>query len=232
MKSVLVTNDDGYEASGLGLLASVLREYFKVVVVAPEVNQSYVGHSVTVGTDFTLVERGEGVFSLNGRPADCVRVGLKVVAPDVSWVFSGVNNGANLGADVFSSGTVAAVREGVLCGVGGAAISQYRRSGTDIVWEEVRPQLRRLVEYLHSAESARGEFFNVNLPHPLVHQTERIIKECELDLSPHDISFSRHGETVQWHGVFQNRKRVSGRDVSLCIDDEFITVSRLRLPLP
>jgi 5'-nucleotidase len=124
---VLVANDDGYRAGGLGLLAEALRAVADVFVCAPEVEQSAASHALSLHRPLRLFAHGNQVFSVDGTPADCVYVALHAEQrilprrPDV--VVSGVNHGVNLGDDVFYSGTVAAAREGALKGIPSLAIS-------------------------------------------------------------------------------------------------------------
>ena len=120
---LLLTNDDGIDAAGLHALLNAVRELGEPVVVAPAGPQSGVSHAVTTGTAVRVDPRNEGRFAVHGTPADCVRVGLHRLCPDAKLVLSGINHGGNLGADVYYSGTVAAVREGVIHGWPGIAIS-------------------------------------------------------------------------------------------------------------
>src|ERR1041384_8031612 len=83
----------------------------------------------------TISVSSSGGAAVHGAPADCVRLGLLKVAPDAKWILSGINHGANLGADVHYSGTVAAVREAVLHGWPGIAVSHYRKSGVAYDWK-------------------------------------------------------------------------------------------------
>ncbi|MBC7817459.1 MAG: 5'/3'-nucleotidase SurE, partial [Planctomycetaceae bacterium] len=119
----LLTNDDGIDAPGLRLLAEIAREFGEVIVVAPDGVRSGCGHQVTNDRPLALTNVRPGEFACDGTPADCARLGLKHIAADVDWVLSGVNDGGNLGIDVYMSGTVAAVREAVLLGKPGIALS-------------------------------------------------------------------------------------------------------------
>src|SRR5262245_1031781 len=110
---LLLTNDDGIEADGLRALLSAVRGLGEPVVVAPVGPQSGVSHAVTTDAPVRVESRG-GHFAVHGTPADCIRVGLHRLCPDAGVVLSGINHGGNLGADVYYSGTVAAVREAVL----------------------------------------------------------------------------------------------------------------------
>jgi 5'-nucleotidase len=124
----LVTNDDGYQAPGMLALARELtRCGARVVVVAPETEQSACSHGLTLHRPLRLRQLGLARFALDGTPADCVYVALcsgdRISPSRPDFVVSGVNNGLNLGYDVFYSGTVAAAREGVIRGIPALAAS-------------------------------------------------------------------------------------------------------------
>lgn len=123
----MLCNDDGYRAKGLRTLGVALRRVADVVVCAPEAEQSAKSHSLTLHRPLRLRRVDEGVFAVDGTPADCVYVALysegRVLPRRPDLVVSGINHGLNLGADVFYSGTVAAAREGALRGVPAMAAS-------------------------------------------------------------------------------------------------------------
>jgi len=124
---MLLSNDDGYRSAGLRTLRAALAEVADVVVCAPDTEQSASSHSISLHRPLRLFRHEEGVFSVDGTPADCVYVALYAATrvlprrPDV--VVSGMNHGVNLGDDVFYSGTVAAAREGALKGIPSLALS-------------------------------------------------------------------------------------------------------------
>ena len=120
----LVSNDDGYQAPGLGLLAAALSQLGRVTVVAPERNCSGASNSLTLETPLHVRRADNGFLYVNGTPTDCVHLaiaGLLDEEPDM--VISGVNAGANLGDDVLYSGTVAAAMEGRFLGRPALALS-------------------------------------------------------------------------------------------------------------
>ncbi|MBO2518871.1 MAG: 5'/3'-nucleotidase SurE [Firmicutes bacterium] len=125
---ILVTNDDGIHAPGLRALVQELVVLGSVVVVAPDRERSGTGHGITVHTPLrvTPVEWGSGVqaYSLNGTPADCVKLAIEALIEDgCDLVLSGVNRGPNLGTDVLYSGTVSGAVEGYLHGLPALAVS-------------------------------------------------------------------------------------------------------------
>lgn len=124
---VLLSNDDGYRAPGIVALREALLKVSDVIVCAPDTEQSAASHALSLHRPLRLIDHGEGIFSVDGTPADSVYVGLyadtRVLPRRPDLVVSGVNSGPNLGDDVFYSGTVAAAREGALRGLPSLAIS-------------------------------------------------------------------------------------------------------------
>jgi 5'-nucleotidase len=160
---VLLSNDDGYRAAGLGLLREALAQSFEVVVCAPDQEQSASSHSLSLNRPLRLTARAPGVFSVDGTPADSVYVALHAGhvlprAPDL--VVSGMNHGLNLGLDVFYSGTVAAAREGALHGLLALAVSACREAAQEAAAERAAEIARALLR----ARLAGGRLFNVNFP--------------------------------------------------------------------
>ena len=107
--------------------------------------QSGVSHAVTAHGPVRIESRGDNHFAVYGTPADCARVGLLKIVPDAKWVLSGINHGGNLGADVHYSGTVAAVREAVLHGWPGVAVSHYRHEKMEFDWERAGNWVARIL---------------------------------------------------------------------------------------
>ena len=121
---VVVTNDDGVEATGLRELAAALRESMDVLVVAPDGERSAIGHAVTLSARWRVWRHAPDVWALQGTPADCVYFAFAQLVPRrPALVVSGVNNGFNLGTDVIYSGTVAAAAEAVVLDCPGMAVS-------------------------------------------------------------------------------------------------------------
>lgn len=161
---VLLSNDDGYRSSGLQSLRTALLEFVDVVVCAPDTEQSAASHSLSLHRPLRLCPHGEGVFSVDGTPADSVYVALhaaKRVLP--RWpdaVVSGMNLGVNLGDDVFYSGTVAAAREGALKGIPSIALS----AALDADARAAASLGARLVRALLAQTSKEPVLLNVNVP--------------------------------------------------------------------
>ena len=121
---VLLTNDDGYQAAGLKALAEELRAIAEVSIVAPSWERSGAAQSLTLRQPIVCHAIGDKEWAIDGTPADCVIVALHKLLPEPpDLVISGINHGANLGENVYYSGTVGAAREAVIHHVPGLAMS-------------------------------------------------------------------------------------------------------------
>ncbi len=128
---ILITNDDGHRAPGILALAEALEAVGEVFVVGPQRQRSAVSHSITLHKPLRIWEERARRFVCSGSPVDCVYLGVHEICSDRSpdLVVSGINRGANLGNDVFYSGTVAGAMEGLLMGVPSMAVSQLTGPG-------------------------------------------------------------------------------------------------------
>lgn len=125
---ILLTNDDGIDAAGLNVLRKALEPMAEVLVAAPSRQRSASGHGITTGQPLMSYPVRYGPlssgWSIDGTPADCVKIGLALAAErPLDLVIAGINHGANLGQDVFYSGTVSAAIEGALSGIPAIAVS-------------------------------------------------------------------------------------------------------------
>ncbi|MCL2448327.1 MAG: 5'/3'-nucleotidase SurE [Polyangiaceae bacterium] len=127
---VLVSNDDGYSSPGIrAVREALIAAGATVIVLAPESEQSASSHSLSLHRPLRLRAVSEGIFALDGTPADCVYVALhaagRVLPRRPDLIVSGINHGMNLGQDAFYSGTIAAAREGALRGIPALATSAH-----------------------------------------------------------------------------------------------------------
>src|SRR5258705_8131685 len=158
---ILVTNDDGVHAAGLQALATALDGLGDVYVVAPDCEQSAVGHALTLHRPLRVTQVGERRFSVNGTPSDCVNLAVLGFLPETPvLIVSGINHGANLGDDVTYSGTVSAAMEGTILGVPSVAVSLV--DGGDF---EIAGRVARLVAMRVLVGGRPGNtLLNVNVP--------------------------------------------------------------------
>ena len=160
---ILVSNDDGYFAPGITLLAEALRQMGEVTVVAPERDRSGASNSLTLDRPLTVRRAPNGYFSVNGTPTDCVHIavtGLLDFTPDL--IVSGVNLGANMGDDTIYSGTVAAAAEGYLLGIPSVAVSLTSKTGEH--FDSAIGIALQIVERLRRSPIKEPVLLNVNVP--------------------------------------------------------------------
>ena len=160
---ILLSNDDGYFAPGLAVLAEHLREFGEITVVAPERDRSGASNSLTLDRPLAVRRASNGFFYVNGTPTDCVHLavtGFLEHQPDL--VVSGINYGANMGDDTIYSGTVAAATEGFLLGIPSIAVSLTSKSGTHFA--TAGRIAAQLVGRLKRAPIAEPVLLNVNVP--------------------------------------------------------------------
>jgi 5'-nucleotidase len=125
--NILITNDDGIYSPGIAALANSAKQFGTVRIVAPDVEQSSMGHAITHSRPLSyrnapITFAGIDAHRVNGTPADCVALGLHMY-PDTQVVLSGINMGPNLGNSMWHSGTLAAAKQAVLLGIRGIAMS-------------------------------------------------------------------------------------------------------------
>jgi 5'/3'-nucleotidase len=225
----LLTNDDGIDAPGLEALMEAARAFGEPVVVAPAEPQSGVSHAVTWRHGVRIEPRGEKRFAIHGTPADCTRLGLLRLVPDAKWILSGINHGANLGADMYYSGTVAAVREGVLHGWPGVAVSHYRKSGIQFDWPRASRWVAPILKDVLSRAIEPGLFYNVNLPMLPADAPDPEVVWCPLDPNPLPLNYRHEEESGLFYaGDYHLRHRTEGADVDVCFGGG-IAVTAVRL---
>lgn len=170
---VLLTNDDGYAADGIrAAREALLAAGLNVVIFAPETNHTAGSHRITLSRRMNVQKRGDGVFSCEGTPADCVRVAvLAGVIPRPSLVVTGINHGANAGDDIHYSGTVSAAIEAAMLGVPALATSQDA-DGADVPFLGVNapevftgaPTVAKAASWMLQTELPKSALLNMNFP--------------------------------------------------------------------
>lgn len=160
---ILLSNDDGYKAPGLEMMAASLRDIADIIVVAPELDRSGASNSLTLTSPVRAHTESNGFIRVDGTPTDCVHLaitGLLEEEPDM--VIAGINSGANMGDDVLYSGTVAAATEGRFLGLPAIAISmnssnpQHYTTGGRVI--------REMVLHLQQNPLSADTILNVNVP--------------------------------------------------------------------
>ena len=225
---LLLCNDDGIDAPGLQALQAAASSLGELITVAPAGPQSGVSHTVTWEGAIRTEARGENRYAVHGTPADCTRLALLKLAPDVKWILSGINHGGNLGADVHYSGTVAAVREGVLHGWPGIAVSHRHARGKEFDWSRATSWVTPILKDLLALPIEAGLFYNVNLPHLDASEPEPKVTWCSLDPNPLPLNYRHDEHGFSYEGDYHARKRKSGHDIDVCFRGN-IAISSIRL---
>lgn len=163
---ILITNDDGIYSPGIAALAKVAMQFGEVHIVAPDVEQSSMGHAITHSRPLSfkkspiVFDEGITAHRVNGTPADCVALGTHLwPAPDV--VLSGINMGPNLGNSMWHSGTLAAAKQAVLLGIKGIALSTPV-GNTEPDFEALSPHVAEVLQELLYRPGLA--LYNVNFP--------------------------------------------------------------------
>ncbi|MGD0664883.1 MAG: 5'/3'-nucleotidase SurE [Rhabdochlamydiaceae bacterium] len=164
---ILITNDDGIYAPGIKTLWEAVAEFADVMVVAPAENMSGAGVSITLNNPLRMEsiawQPGSKAWKVSGKPADCVKLGLRAFFPGKpDLILSGINRGPNSGRTVFYSGTVGGVIEGALRRVPGIAFSNeaYAEPNFDALKKYILP----IVEHTLKHPLPTGTILNVNFP--------------------------------------------------------------------
>lgn len=160
---ILLSNDDGYFAPGLNILATELAKLAEITVVAPERNRSGASNSLTLDRPLSVRQASNGFFYVNGTPTDCVHIaltGLMDQMPDL--VISGINDGANMGDDTIYSGTVAAAMEGYLLDIPSFAVSMSQHNATHFA--TAAKITVELVQHYQKSALQTATLLNINVP--------------------------------------------------------------------
>ena len=203
---ILITNDDGIYAPGLKALHKRLTVRHSVAVIAPDREQSAVGHAITLNEPLRANKVSiNGAFqgyAVTGTPADCIKMGvLEILDSKPDMVISGINPGANVGVNINYSGTVAAAKEATLYGMLAIAVSIHSRDVQ--YYDEAAFFIEELAEQLYVNRLPFGTFLNVNIPdRPLKEIAGIRISRLDMDFFPEfiDKRVDPRKRTYYWQG--------------------------------
>ncbi len=230
---ILLSNDDGYLAPGLRILAEALSKLHTVSVVAPDRNRSAASNSLTLEQPLRASVGDNGFTCVNGTPTDCVHLaitGLLKSEPDI--VISGINDGANMGDDVLYSGTVAAAMEGRFLGLPAIAVSMGSYEPQH--FESAAKAIVQIVDQLQQQPLTQDSILNVNVPdlpwHEIKgikatrlgnrHKSEGVIKQTD-----------PRGEPVYWVGP-PGKTQDAGEGTDFhAVEHGFISMTPLQIDL-
>jgi 5'-nucleotidase len=199
---ILVSNDDGITAPGIHALARELRSIGEVTVVAPDKQQSAVGHAITMNYPIRAIpffKEGELFgYAVEGTPADAVKLGVRFLLKDgrPDLVVSGINHGSNTAINIIYSGTVSAATEGTILGIPSMAVSLTTYGEADFGY--AARVAARLAQMVAQKGLPRGTLLNVNVP---------AIPESEI----RGIRLTRQGSST-WDDTFDVRLDPANRE--------------------
>ncbi len=225
--TLILTNDDGIDAPGIRALLKAV-EGQKVIVAAPVDHLSGCGHQVTTTKAINVHRRSVTEYAIAGTPADCTRIALSHLCPEAKFVLSGINAGGNMGADVYISGTVAAVREAAFHGVNGIAISHYLKGKKNVDWDTAARWTKQVLADLMNRSLEVGTYWNINLPHLEPGDPDPEVVFCQPSTQPLPVNYRVEGDDYYYVGKYAQRDRTSGTDVDVCFAGK-IAVTKLRL---
>jgi 5'-nucleotidase len=176
MKTILITNDDGIHSPGLLALQQALAGLGMTIVIAPDMDNSAVSHSLTMNRPLKIHELKKNFYTVNGTPTDCVAIGLKIILkslPDL--LVSGINIGTNLGDDISYSGTVSAAIEGTMYGVPSMALSV----GGELPYDFRAPMqiATSMAEKILKNSLPENTLLNINVPSGSVYKKIRVTRQ-------------------------------------------------------
>jgi 5'-nucleotidase len=228
--NILVTNDDGIYSPGIQSLAAIASRFGTVRVVAPDVEQSSMGHAITGSRPLFLKKTpfnfgGIESYRVNGTPADCVSLGI-YFWEKIDVVLSGINLGLNLGNSMWHSGTLAGAKQAVLLGIKGIALST--------VTGDTEPDFASLENHVESTLAMLFKSMNVNLINVNFPRDPKGIKWTRQSVRQYDgrvvPGTDPKGRKNFWITVVPLDRAEEGTD-SRCVEEGFISLTPLRLDL-
>jgi len=227
---ILIANDDGIYSPGIAALARVAARFGEVRVVAPDVEQSSMGHAITASRPLSykkspIAFEGIEAYKVNGTPADCVALGTHLWSK-TDLVLSGINMGPNLGNSMWHSGTLAAAKQGVLLGIKAIAFSTFA--------DKVDPDFEHLDPFVEDAlrmliEQADFGLYNVNLPREPkgMQWTRQSVRLYDGKIVP---GMDPMGRKHYWFTVTPLEPSEEGTD-RWAVENDLVSITPLRLDL-
>jgi 5'-nucleotidase len=231
MKRILVTNDDGVRSEGIHALADALRHLGQVIVVAPNIEASAIGHALTLRRPLRMETLRDGVYEVDGTPTDCVNIAITQLfkaAPDL--VVSGINKGYNLGDDVTYSGTVAGAMEGALLGIPSIAVS-LERTRAAYNFAPAAAAAGKVAEIVLGRGLPSRTFLNLNVPRgtPAGHRITFQARRNHVTVV--DPRVDPRGNAYYWIEEGQNEWEPHDRSDYQAVKDGFISITPLQVDL-
>jgi 5'-nucleotidase len=234
---ILVTNDDGINAPGLKVMEAIARAISdEVWVVAPEVNHSGAGHSLTLRRPLRTRRLSERHYAIDGTPTDCVLLALQNLLEEekIDLILSGVNHGHNLGEDVTYSGTIAAAMEATLLQVPAIAFSQACHERHPVKWKTAEHWGPDIIRPLLSMEWPKDVLINVNFPDCVAPSVKgvQVTRQGKQKIGDELIErIDPRGEPYVWIGLSREEaSHADGTDVA-AVRAHYVSVTPIQLDM-
>ena len=235
---ILLSNDDGIYAPALKILYHELKKLGTVKVVAPLEEMSTTGHSLTLHKPLRLLEIEKDFYGVSGSPADCVYLGIKQVFKEMpDLVVSGINRGANLGQDVYYSGTVSAAREGCILGIPAFAVSldiefKNRKPEHKLHYQTAAKMALKIIKEFYKRGFPKHTLLNINVP-DLPMQRVKGIKAARQGFRHYSSAVLRRvdhrGKDYFWvGGQYSGFEKEADTDCSV-VDQGYVSITPLKL---
>jgi 5'-nucleotidase len=247
MKTILITNDDGFESAGLIALKEALEGLAHLIVVAPSTEKSACGHSLTLTSPLRFISLDDDFYKLdNGTPSDCVYLSINTMFGDKKpdLIVSGINKGANMGEDITYSGTASAAMEGVLQGIPSIAISQVcknmcqniKEHGYELAKKVIRDIVQKILNGTYPLPERK--FLNINIPPIKIDECDGIkVTKAGYRIYGNDAHLHRNprGEEYYWLGLHPLIWNDNGDERLPCdfeaIKNNFVSISPIHLDM-
>lgn len=228
---ILITNDDGIYSPGIAALAKAALHFGEVRVVAPDVEQSSMGHAITHSRPLSykkspITFEGLEAYRVNGTPADCATLGTHHWEK-VDVVLSGINMGPNLGNSMWHSGTLAGAKQAVLLGIKGIALS-IPVGNSEPDFAALEPHVIKVLDELLPKQGRC--LYNVNFPLFEPHGvkwTRQSVRQYDGRVTPIK---DPYGRELYWINVAPLEKAEEGTD-RWAVEEGYISITPLRLDL-
>jgi 5'/3'-nucleotidase len=231
MPRILLTNDDGVRSEGIHVLAEAIRRLGEVIVVAPNVEASAIGHALTLRRPLRMEKVSDGVYEVDGTPTDCVNIALtQLFDGHADFVVSGINKGYNIGDDVTYSGTVAGAMEGALLGIPSVAVS-LERSDDVYDFTAAAAAAATVIEAALNGGLPSRTFLNLNVPSGQPKGFRVTFQAKRNHITVVDPRQDPRGRPYYWIEEGENEWEPHDRSGYRAVKDGFVSVSPLQLDL-
>jgi 5'-nucleotidase len=229
MRTILVTNDDGYFSPGISVLAAALAPLGEVVVVAPQTEASAVGHALTLRRPLRCELVGPNTYAVDGTPTDCVNIAIdEVLVRKPALIVSGINRGLNVGDDVTYSGTVAGALEGALLGYPAMAVSTQVARGADVDFGPAAQLAAVLAAAVLEHPLPVRTFLNVNVPRGAMKGVRITVQAKRNHVTKVDQRLDPRERPYYWIEEAQDDWEPDARSDRQAIHDGFASVTPLQ----